>query len=473
MTQTTFENKAHPLDVLSDDYLSDPARHLHDAAAGEPLMYYPELKLWVVADYALSEEVLTNWKAFSNRGNASEIPIPDRHRQDFPRELLTQIFAAMDPPIHAAARRAAQQGFSQPRMEALIPQIEDRAHRIIDRFENEGTANLLDAYFLELTTQTLLALMDLPYEYDPIMRQLRDDWFLILGSTAAPIPEPQKTQVWDRFATTQKKLREVVAQRRKDPGRDLISDMAAALDESGRPALSVERIAIHLAEFAAAGTDTTAQAMANALLFLDDDPAVRSQAIREDLWEEVFEETVRRRPSATFAARQATSDMVLGGQQISSGDLLWIALSAANVDPKHSKDPWEFRVDRADPRDHLGFTRGRHTCLGQALARVQGAAGLRVLHDRLPSIRPEGRDLDFVRIPLLPMRRALATVWDIDDVQRQKSRTIRTMELTVTQRRQESDTVVSWVLSHPDGQPLPEWSAGAHLDLHVSPGIIR
>lgn len=473
MSTSAFVGSRQPLDVLGDDYLTDPAGHLHNAADGEAIIRYPDLNLWLVLDHTLCERVLTNWQDFSNRGNGNEIPIPERQQADFPQELLSQIFTAMDPPLHATARRAAQQGFSQARMEALIPQIEDRANRIIDRFEEEGQTNLLESYCLELTTQTLLALMDLPHQYDQVMRGLRDDWFMILGSTVAPMPEPQNTEVWDRFTTTQLRLRTLVDQRRENPGTDLISDMASATDEDGRPSLSSERIAIHLAEFAAAGTDTTAQAMANALLFLDDNQEARQQAIDEDLWEEVFEETVRRRPSSTFAARQATSDMELGGQQIKAGDTLWVALAAANTDGTRNSDPWEFRLDRADPEDHLGFTKGRHTCLGQALARVQGAAGLRVLHDRLPSIRPEGRDLDFVRIPLLPMRRALNATWDTGDIDRQKSRVIRTMDLTVAERRQESETVVSLTLTHLDGQALPAWTAGAHVDFHAGHEVVR
>lgn len=414
---TPEEPTSTRLNPLSDDYFRDTSRHVLDAARGHPVFYHPPLGVWVVAEWGIAEKVLTDWKRFSNEGNGSTIPVPEQHQEQFPSELLSKILIGMDPPEHAQARNVAQMGFSHARMEALRPAITERAHRIIDRFQDHGSGELMEEYCLELTTQTLLAHMGLGAEHDAMMRQLRDDWFLILGSGVNPLEEPTRSEVWERFASAQQTLRGIIRERRENPGQDLISDMAVAEARDGSKALSVERIAIHLAEFAAAGTDTTAQAMANALIFLDQNPQVRAEAQNNpELWERVFEETVRRRPSATFASRRAVQDIDLGGAQIKTGDTLWIALAGANADSNHTEDPFNFDIHRPDPRDHLGFTRGRHTCLGQALARVQGTTGLQVLHERLPSIRPvEGFPLDFVPIPLLPIRRTLPVQWNTPD----------------------------------------------------------
>src|SRR5690606_2100543 len=117
------------------------------------------------------------------------------------------------------------------------------------------------------------------------------------------------------------------------------------------------------------------------------------------------------------------------------------------------------------------FTAGRHTCLGNPLARVQGATGLRVLFERLPSLRPDDTDeLDFLRMALLPVRRSLQVHWDVADVERSRTRTVRTLNLEVTGRTEASDGVVALSLSHPDGGDLPPWKAGAHVDVHVPNG---
>jgi ferredoxin-NADP reductase len=46
-------------------------------------------------------------------------------------------------------------------------------------------------------------------------------------------------------------------------------------------------------------------------------------------------------------------------------------------------------------------------------------------------------------------------------------------ELLVKQMTWEADGVLSLVLTHPDGKPLPEWSPGAHIDLRLRGSLVR
>ena len=159
---------------------------------------------------------------------------------------------------------------------------------------------------------------------------------------------------------------------------------------------------------------------------------------------------------------------------IAAGEMIWIALASANTDPDHVERPFEFDIHRPDPTDHLAFTAGRHTCLGNPLARVQGATGLRVLFERLPSLRPEDtEELDFLRMALLAVRRSLQVSWDVADVERSKERAVRTLSLEVLERTEASDGVVALTLGHPDGGELPRWKAGAHVDVHVPNGELE
>src|SRR5699024_2775691 len=367
------------------------------------------------------------------------------------------MIVGMDPPEHTEARSVAQRGFTKDKMDRLQPEIEARAHRIIDRFEEHGTANLLEEYSLELTTQTIMALLGLGYEYEDMLRQLRDDLFAVLSSAHAPMDEPEKSTVWDRFVNTNLVLREIIEQRRTSDADDIISVMASAKDTDGSYSLSTEQIGLHVSEFSAAGTDTTAQAMTNAVLFLSQYPEALEEALVEpELWPNVFEETVRRRPSSTFTSRTAVRDVTLSGVTIPAGDMIFVALASANTDPGHVSEPFEFDIHRPDPTDHFAFTAGRHTCLGNPLARVQGATGLRVLFERLPSLRADNQhDLDFARLPLLPIRRSLQVHWDVDDVQRNRSAVIRTLNLDVDVRHESTNDVAAISLKHPDRGQLP------------------
>lgn len=449
---------AHGFDAMGDNYFKDPAAHFASVRDETPTFFYPHLGAWIITRREDALTVLGDWRKFSSAANSAMIEVPEHYRDVISQDLISRVLVGSDPQGHTTARGVAQLGFLQEDMDALAPEIEARAHRIIDSFENNGHGNLLEDYCLELTTQTLLAHMGLGYEYADFIKQLRDDFFQVLASAQEPFEEPRRSTVWSRYTAANLELREIIESRRGADARDLISIMASQQDEHGNYILGADQIAIHLTEFAAAGTDTAAQAMANALLFLEKNPdALEDALVEPELWPRVFEETVRRRPSSTFASRKAMIDVELSGAQIKAGDMVWIALSSVNTDPSYVADPFAFDIHRPDPEDHLAFSTGRHKCLGNPLARVQGAIGLKVLFERLPSVRiDDPAALDFVRFALLPARRSLHVHWDVADVDFSKQQVVRTLNLTVAERREESEGVVSLLLRHPDGGELPK-----------------
>lgn len=459
---------AHGFDVMSEAYHRDPALHLAAAREDAPVFWYEPLHGWVVTRREDALRVLGDWKAFSSEANTAA-RVPEKYHDTYPPELISSMIVGQDPPRHTETRKIAQRGFLKDRMERLQPEIEARAHRIIDRFENNGSGNIVEDYCLELTTQTIMALLDLGYDQEQMLRQVRDDLFSVLSSAHADITEEARLEIWDRFVAANLELREIIETRRGSEADDLISVLASARDDDGSWALDTARIGLHVAELAAAGTDTTAQAMANAILFLSRSPETLQEAIAEpELWQRVFEETVRRRPSSTFTSRRATSDVEISGVRIAAGEMIHVALSSANTDPSHHDRPFEFDIHRPDPTDHLAFSTGRHTCLGNPLARVQGPTGLKALFQRLPSLRPdEPVELDFRPTALVPIRRSLRVSWDTADVQRSKERTVRTLNLEVLERAEVSNGVVALTLGHPDGGELPRWKAGAHIDVHL------
>lgn len=47
------------------------------------------------------------------------------------------------------------------------------------------------------------------------------------------------------------------------------------------------------------------------------------------------------------------------------------------------------------------------------------------------------------------------------------------LEVIVTQKRQEALDICSFELARADGDPLPVFSAGSHIDVHIEPGLVR
>lgn len=402
-------------DPYSEAYLKDPAFIYQNIREEKPIFWFEPLQVWILTQHKDIDRVLMDSETFSCKSNGNRIEIPEKYQHIITTEMMSEILISMDAPKHTLARKVAQRGFMRPNMLALAPEIEVRAHKILDKLVEESKnldrVEFLEGYCLELTTQTLMALLNLPQKEEHMMRQLRDDFFKILASAREPMVEPEFSQVWDRYTKAHLKLRELVKERRNSNNLDIISVMSSAKEADGSPSLSIERIATHLTEFAAAGTDTTAQAMCNAIIFLSENPEQCALAQQDPtLWSKVFEETVRRRPSAPFASRVATKDTEIAGVTISQGQDVWLALASANTDPSLGDDLMDFNIKREplNEQSHYSFTKGRHTCLGAPLGRTQGTIGLKVAYERLPHLKlaPENKS-DFMPLAMLPIRRTL------------------------------------------------------------------
>jgi cytochrome P450 len=111
-------------------------------------------------------------------------------------------------------------------------------------------------------------------------------------------------------------------------------------------------------------------------------PAVR----RPDAAARLGEETWRFYPPFPAARRRAVAATTLGGQRLRAGTWVLGWLTAANRALDQFPDPNHYNIRRS-PNRHLSFGRGRRSCLGAALARLEMTIALQVLLERLPRLR--------------------------------------------------------------------------------------
>jgi cytochrome P450 len=108
------------------------------------------------------------------------------------------------------------------------------------------------------------------------------------------------------------------------------------------------------------------------------------------LWPNVVEEVLRFDSPVQLSARTAKCDTAIAGTPVRRGELVVIYLAATNRDPAVFEDPNRFDVRRSNAGKHLAFSGGRHFCLGAALARAEGAVGLRRFFTCFPDARLAG-----------------------------------------------------------------------------------
>jgi len=161
----------------------------------------------------------------------------------------------------------------------------------------------------------------------------------------------------------------IVAERRRDPGEDLLSALVHPPD--GHTALETDEIITMCLLLLAAGHETTANLIGNGTLALLEHPdQLDWLAQHPDLTPQAVEELLRYDSPAQVASRIARSDLVLDQTKISRGEQVLIVLGAANRDPARYPDPDRLDLTRTGT-PHLAFGAGPHFCVGAGLARLE------------------------------------------------------------------------------------------------------
>ena len=139
-----------------------------------------------------------------------------------------------------------------------------------------------------------------------------------------------------------------------------------------------------------AGHETTTNLIGNALYTLLQWPDENARLMDDpSLMRTAVEEVLRFESSNQLGNRRVVADTVLGGVAMKEGDLITIAIGAANRDPKYFPDPDRFDVGR-NPNRHLAFASGIHVCAGMNVARLEGRIALERFLTRFPDYRLEG-----------------------------------------------------------------------------------
>jgi cytochrome P450 len=181
----------------------------------------------------------------------------------------------------------------------------------------------------------------------------------------------------------------LLAQRRADPGDDLISQLIAARAEDGDRLSAVELVNLVL-DVLIGGIDTTQSQLAHALrllaghpqqwAWLRADPAGRAAA--------VVEEALRYEPITPFTARIVVEDVEYRDVSFPRDTVLLICAHTANRDVPDG-DAFDPAAER-DAGRPLTFGAGIHYCLGANLARAELQEGLRLIAERVAEIALDG-----------------------------------------------------------------------------------
>jgi cytochrome P450 len=97
-----------------------------------------------------------------------------------------------------------------------------------------------------------------------------------------------------------------------------------------------------------------------------------------------IEESLRLEPPVLFLFRTAQEEISLSGVTIKPGDRVVAGIASANRDESVYPDSSTFSLHREQAKEHIAFGAGPHLCIGNNMARMEGAVVLESLVDRYP-----------------------------------------------------------------------------------------
>lgn len=138
-----------------------------------------------------------------------------------------------------------------------------------------------------------------------------------------------------------------------------------------RGELSAAEARAMVIDYVAPALDTTILASGHMLWLLANEPQAYAQ-LREEpaLVPGIVNEAVRLASPIRGFTRHAAADFDLDGTVIPKGARVLVLFASANRDERHYEAPDRFDI-RRNPRDHVGWGHGAHSCVGMHLARLE------------------------------------------------------------------------------------------------------
>jgi len=328
---------------------------------------------WIVFRYDDCSRVLRDAKTFSSAGYDATIGM-----------VMGHMILGMDEPEHRQNRNLVAEAFRERSLARWEPEfIAPICDELIDRFIGRGEADLVRELTFEFPVRVIARLLGLPEEdFGRFQR-----WSIELIGLGADI---------DRGLAASASLKEyfagVVADRRRQPRDDVISDLVTA--EIDGEKLDDESIFAFLLLLLPAGAETTYRSSGN-LLYLLLTHRDQLEAVTKDraLLPQAIEEGLRFEPPLLTINRTATRDVEVAGVTIPAGASVTPCLGSANHDETRWEDAERFDIFRA-PLPHLAFAHGPHMCLGMHLARLETRVVIGAVLDRLGGVRLDPGDRD-------------------------------------------------------------------------------
>ncbi len=371
------EDWATDYDIFDPDYVKDPAPVWDDLRQRCPVAHTERWGgSWMATRYGDIQQLVRMVPELSNR-SPTVVPPPAEIRDEMIAEVKQYGSEnppiTADPPEHKPYKQLILPLFTPKATETYRPFTEDLCHELIDRFIGKGACDAAVDYAQQIPPRVIARILGI----DLARGDEFTEWtrgVLEVGQTD-PVSRIKYRNIIREF------FGELVAQRRKNPGDDVISTLIAS-EVEGEPLNDHSIIGI-CNLLLVAGIDTTWSSIGAAMWHFAKSPDDRRRMAAEpELFPTAVEELLRFY-GPVMMARKVLEPVTIGGAAMIPGDKLILNFPAANRDPEAFERADEVVLDRERNR-HIAFGIGIHRCAGSNLARMEMDVALRIWFERIP-----------------------------------------------------------------------------------------
>ncbi|MEG4414576.1 cytochrome P450 [Microcoleus sp. C2C3] len=374
-------------DLFAPEALANSSQLFERMRSEDPVHYCESGGYWILTRYRDVEAALRDERLSSDRkalfiNQLGSLDV--KEIQNF-LALISNWMGEKDPPEHTRLRKLGKQGFTTRAIESWRSIIQNTTDRLLDKVQNHGGMDVVSDLSVPLPGFIITEIFGVP-ETDRanLLEWARDIVTLFGTSGGSNIEIEEMARKADKAAVQFSALiGQLVEQRRRQPGTDMISLLSVAYQEQG---FNLEELPSVCVQILIGGLLTLTDLIANGVNALLCHPdQLQKLKTNPSLIHSAVEEILRFDASVPFFFRIAKQDLTIGGKELAAGSIIALGLGAANHDPEKFDSPEVFDITRT-PNEHLGFSSGIHFCLGAALARMELTICFTTLLRRLPNL---------------------------------------------------------------------------------------
>ena len=350
-------------------------RRLRDEA---PVYYNAKWDFWALSRYDDVAPATKDHETYSSAKGAT-LDMVKAHDDAIP---VPKVIISMDPPEHQKMRKLVSNVFTPRAIASLEDMVREKVYERIEALDPSSFDVVAD-FSAIFPNDVITTMLGVPKEDRHQIRLWVD---LLLERHPGEIAVPATG--FEASMNTGIYYYNLIQQRRAEPQDDMISRLIETeIERDGQ----VEKLTdVDIAGFATllggAGAETVTKLVGNAIVAFADFPD-QWQKLRDDRSKipAAVEELLRFEAPSQYQVRTAMRDVTLHGTTIPAGSAVLLVTGSATRDERMFPDPDRLDIDRERKMGfNLALGYGIHSCLGAALARMEGRIALEALLDVIP-----------------------------------------------------------------------------------------